>query len=125
MEDSALDQKPSVLVIDRSEETREVLQTALNLRGVRTFTAKHTAEGIELNYQYKPKVIIYDLDTENDYPEGVIPSFGAGCNDKNVHLILLGTFPGCRPLIPGSEFMSKPYHYGPLIRRIEQLVRAA
>jgi len=36
----------SVLIIDRSEGTREVLQTALNRRGVRTFTAKHASDGV-------------------------------------------------------------------------------
>ncbi len=64
MEGGALDHKPSVLIVDRSEETREVLQTALNRRGVQTYTAKHASEGVVLGRRHHPNLIILDLETD-------------------------------------------------------------
>jgi DNA-binding response OmpR family regulator len=124
MEDNNLDQKPSVLIVDRSEETREVLQTALNLHGVKTFAAKHTAEGVELSWKYRPDLIVFDLDVENVDSEGIFPSFWSGQDGNNVPIILLGTFRRGNSDVPGREFVSKPYHFKPLIRRIEELLKS-
>lgn len=124
MEDGTLDTNRSVLVVDRSEDTREVLQTALTRRGVRTFTARHASEGAELGRRHHPDLIVLDLEIDDVNLEGSTPTFWAGREDNNVPIILLGTLRRNRPHIPGSEFVSKPYHYGPLIRRIEELLKS-
>jgi len=117
-----LDRQQSVLIVDRSEETREVLQTALNRRGVRTFTAKHASEGVELDKLHSPDLIVYDLEADDVNMERFGPSLWAQSQDSNTPIILLGNLRGSRPQIPGCEFVSKPYHYGPLIRRIEEML---
>jgi DNA-binding response OmpR family regulator len=122
MEDDILEQRRSVLIVDRSEETREVLQTALNRRGVQTFAAKHASEGVELDRRHHPDLIVLDLEVDDVDQEHGTPPFWADWADNNTPLILLGNLRRNRPQIPGSEFVSKPYHYGPLIRRIEEIL---
>jgi DNA-binding response OmpR family regulator len=120
-----LDRQQSVLIVDRSEETREVLQTVLNRRGVRTFTAKHASEGVKLDKLHSPDLIVFDLETDDVNIERSHPYSRAQGKDSNTPIILLGNLRGSRPQIPGCEFVSKPYHYGPLIRRIEEMLGSA
>jgi DNA-binding response OmpR family regulator len=122
MEGDILEQRRSVLIVDRSEETREVLQTALNRRGVRTFTASHAADGVELGQRHHPDLIVLDLEVDDVDQEQCTPLFWASRGDNNIPIILLGNLRRNQPHIPGSEFVSKPYHYGPLIRRIEEIL---
>ena len=122
MEGHSLDHKPSVLIVDRSEETREVLQTALNRRGVRTYTAKHASEGVELGRRHCPNLIVLDLEIDDINLEHAKEPFWADLGDNNIPIILLGNLRRNQPHIPGSEFVSKPYLYGPLIRRIEEIL---
>jgi CheY-like chemotaxis protein len=121
-EGDILEQRRSVLIVDRSEETREVLQTALNRRGVRTFTASHAADGVELGQRHHPNLIVFDLEIGDGNLDDIMPPVWARPEDNNFHIILLGTLRRNCPQIPGSEFVSKPYHYGPLIRRIEEIL---
>jgi DNA-binding response OmpR family regulator len=127
MEGDALDQKPSVLIVDRSEETREVLETALNRRGVQTYTAKRASEGVELGRRHCPNLIVLDLEID-DFNDDISlehakAPFWANLGDNNVPIILLGNLRRNQPPIPGSEFVAKPYHFGPLIRRIEEILK--
>ena len=120
----------SVLVVDRSEETRELLQTALERRGVRTLTAGRTEIALELARRHQPDLIVLDLESDDTpFAAGVPPAFvssakplAASAPEYRPHLVLLGNLRGWRSRLPEGEFVSKPYHYGPLIRKIEELL---
>jgi hypothetical protein len=121
-----------VLIVDRSEETREVLQTALERRGVRTLAAGRTEAGWELARRHHPELIVLDLDdTPGCLPveqqlapvEGEAEAAAEGA--YRPRLVLLGNLRGWRELLPDGEFVPKPYHYGPLIRKIEELLASA
>jgi DNA-binding NtrC family response regulator len=103
----------SVLIVDRSQETREVLQTVLERRGVRTLAAGRAEMGLALAREHRPDLVVLDLETEG------VP---AGQFSDQPRLILLGSM--CRRAArPRSgQFVAKPYHYGPLIRKIEELL---
>ena len=60
-----MDGQPSVLIVDRSEETREVLQTVLERRGVRTLAAGRTAAGLDLARRHQPDLIVLDLELDD------------------------------------------------------------
>ena len=67
----------SVLIVDPSEETREVLQTALERRGVRILATGQVKRGRELAQRHQPDLIV--LDVESACGAGVPPAFpGAG-----------------------------------------------
>ncbi|MEN6459261.1 MAG: hypothetical protein ABFC63_10050 [Thermoguttaceae bacterium] len=126
----------SVLVVDRSEESREVLQTVLERRGVRTMTASKADAGVQLAKRHHPELIVLDLESVGDgiaplCRAGILPSSDeteatapASQPDYQPQLVLLGSLRGWRDRVPGGEFVAKPYHYGPLIRKIEELLEA-
>jgi hypothetical protein len=121
----ALNGSLSVLIVDRSEETREVLQTALERRGVRTLTTGRTDAGLRLAQQHHPDLIVLDLELDDAPAEqfsntsSPVPSEAA---DYRPRMVLLGNLRGWRDRLPEGEFVSKPYHYGPLVRKIEELL---
>jgi CheY-like chemotaxis protein len=123
-EGSALNGQRSVVIVDQSEETREVLQTALARRGVRTLATGRAAEGMELVRRHQPDLVVLDLEVEDMPAEGFgdcgaaeTPSLRGG-----PRYVLLGSLRRQGSLAPGGEFVAKPYHYGLLMRRIEELL---
>jgi DNA-binding response OmpR family regulator len=121
MEGDAVTAQCSVLIVDQSEENREVLRTVLERHGVTTLTASRPQEGAVLARHHRPEVIV--LDTEYTLSDlDVI----CGVNSENrgyseSSIILLGKLRRNKSAAR-SEFFSKPYHYGPLIRRIEEIL---
>jgi CheY-like chemotaxis protein len=121
------------LIVDQSEETREVLQTALARRGVRTLATGRAAEGMELVRRHQPDLVVLDLEVDDMPAEG----FGdCGTDELSANsragetpapqsgprYVLLGSLRRQENLAPGGEFVAKPYHYGLLMRRIEELL---
>jgi len=114
----------SVLIVDQSEETREVLQTALERRGVRTLATGRAEKGLELARQHQPDLVVLDLEID-DMPADGFPLGGVKQTPATPYeprLILLGSLRRQGSRLPGGEFVAKPYHYGLLIRRIEELL---
>jgi len=120
----ALASPPSVLIVDPSEETREVLKTALERRGLRILAASRTRQGLELARFHRPDLVVLDLESPGPGPKDTYDRFAREVSERPTHLILLGS---CRlpDRSPGPEFVRKPYHYGPLVRRIEELLGVA
>jgi DNA-binding response OmpR family regulator len=110
----ALNGQRSVLIVDRSEETREVLQTVLERRGVRTLSAGRAEKGLELARRHHPDLVVLDLEMDDMPAE----QFSV-CQPR---LVLLGSLRRQGNALPGGEFVAKPYHYGLLIRKIEELL---
>lgn len=125
MEGVNLDQDRSVLIVDRSEETREVLRTALERRGMRIFAASRVQRGLELARRHQPDLIVLDLEVDDSAPEEICAPFAEHAQGHHTPMVILGNL---RRLSDDSqdgkagEVVSKPYHYGPLIRKIEELL---
>jgi hypothetical protein len=127
----ALNGQRSVLIVDQSEETREVLQTVLERRGVRTLAAGGAEKALELARRHHPDLVVLDLEMDNMPTEqfcgaGVSPTdCRAGETSSPQYqpqFVLLGNLRRQGNDLPGSEFVAKPYQYGPLIRKIEELL---
>jgi DNA-binding response OmpR family regulator len=112
----------SVLVVDRSEETREVLRTALERRGVRILSASRAQRGLEMARQHRPDLIVLDLEWDNSAPEEICAPFARESQARQTPLVMLGSLRHSGGELPAGEFVPKPYHYGPLIHRIEELL---
>lgn len=116
--------KRSVLIVDRSEETREVLKTALERRGLRILAAGEARRGLELAREHHPDLIVLDLEVDQLPPAEVCGPFSEQSEADRTPLVVLGS---CRRGLFGrlcGEFVSKPYHFGPLVRKIEELLEA-
>jgi CheY-like chemotaxis protein len=156
--------KSSVLIIDRSAESREVLKMALERRGMRIFEAAGAEDGLRLARQHRLDLIVLDLegigpsddapidavsaeiapiatassDTVNHasditmaittaaIPRTTADDFAAAIQNSAVPtpMVLLGVARRRATLPPerANQFVAKPYHYGPLILKIEQLL---
>lgn len=123
-EGPGLNQPKSVLIVDRSEETREVLATVLGRRGVRTLSAAGGPQGLRLARQHHPDLIVLDLEVVEGAVEsgGLSAEFAHQSRVDRAPLVLLGTARRSHPPLSEGEFVSKPYHYAPLIRKIEELL---
>jgi CheY-like chemotaxis protein len=115
-----VDRQPSVLIVDESEDTREVLQTALERRGWRTLAASGCREGVALARRHRPDLIVVDLETDDAAAEGLGDAAASPGRADGPVVILLGSVRPARGRFARGEFLSKPYHYGALIRRIEE-----
>jgi len=120
----ALDICRSVLIVDASDETRYVLQTALEHRGVRTMVASQAKQGLAMAQQYHPALIVLDLEIDAGGPEQVAAPFADQSRTDHASLVLLGSVRRRQPP-PQGEYITKPYHFAPLIRRIEEILSAS
>ncbi len=114
----------SVLVIDPSEETREVLRTAFARRGTQFLEASQAEQGLDLARRHQPTVIVLDADLKASWPASLADGYDEQSQRHHTPLVLLGTARRQRGR-PAGEFVAKPYHYAPLIRKIEQLLEQA
>jgi DNA-binding response OmpR family regulator len=113
-----------VLVVDPLEETREVLRTSLERRGVRILAASKPEQGLALARQYRPDLIVLDLECQTG--EGhASDELAAESLADETPLLVLGSVRRSAASAPSCQFVSKPYHYGPLIRKIEALLEQA
>ena len=112
----------SVLIVDRSEETREVLQTVLERRGVRTLAAGRAEKGLELARRHHPDLVVLDLELDDMPAEEFCGAGETPALQYQPQFVLLGSLRRQGNCLPEGEFVAKPYQYGPLIRRIEELL---
>ena len=116
-------QPPDVLIVDKSPENREVLRTMLRRDGVRTVEAPDAVAGLVLAKSSHPRVLVLDTDTIDLSDPGVCDDFGDEANKEDCAIVVLGRIRRPNEALTPSEVVPKPYHYGPLIRRIEELLR--
>jgi DNA-binding response OmpR family regulator len=114
----------SVLIVDDHEDAREVLRTALARRGVKTLEAARVDAGLSLARQYRPDVIVLSMESEYD-DSALRGELEAQSRAADTRLILLGKMPRRASHEPADEFIAKPYHYAPLVRKIEELLTVA
>ena len=113
--------KPSVLIVDQSAETREVLRTALEKEGIKIWEATRADRGLELVRQHHPQVIVLDVEIADRASAEVRAGFSS-TEAQPIPIVLLGAAGPVTQNFPNGQYVAKPYHYGPLIRKIEGLL---
>ena len=122
MEGTVLENPHRVLIVDGSEESREVFHTVLSRRGLSTYTACEADQGLALARQHQPDLVVLDLDIDDSSVEALSEPLAGADTGEPIPIVLLGGVRRHSSRFPGGEFFAKPYHYGPLIRRIEELL---
>ncbi len=116
-------QPSAVLIVDRSDESRDVLRTALEHRGLRVFEATDAADGLALARRHRPDLIVLDLEISPTSDDDSAPAdLATLAQGEETPLVLLGSARR-RTTAPAGQVVAKPYHYRPLILKIEQLLR--
>jgi two-component system cell cycle response regulator DivK len=111
-----------VLIVDRSEETREVLRTALGRQGIKTLATPRPRKGLALAREHHPDLIVLDLEVSKSTPEEAYRSFAGDEEVNQTPTLLLGTVKRGDSRQTDGDFVAKPYHYGALIRKIEEML---
>ena len=114
--------RSSILIVDESEETREVLRTALARPGMQIYEAARADEGLRIAEQYHPDVVVLDAETGAASGDAVTKRLSHEMDSRSAPVVLLGSLRRIKRSFPAGQFVSKPYHYGPLIRKIEELL---
>ena len=114
--------RQSVLIVDRLPETREVLRTVLECRGWHIIEADAPNQGAEMVRTHHPDLVVLDLETDpipSDYDcQAVVQA----SDESSTPIVMLGNVRRDAPPTSSQAVLRKPYHYGPLIRKIEELL---
>jgi CheY-like chemotaxis protein len=113
-----------VLIVDESAESREILSALLARHGASTIEAHCPNEAAELADRLRPNLILFDADSDHTNSAAATRSLKDAANRIGTPIVILGTVQNARKLPPSDQFFAKPYHYGPLIRKIEDLLAA-
>jgi len=116
---------PSVLIIDQSDDTRDVLRTILQRRGVSVLEAEAASSGVELAQRHHPEVIVMDVETVPAQDTASRSQLDTETETQHSQLLVLGKVRRDSQTLRNGEFVSKPYHYGPLVRKIEQFIESS
>ncbi len=119
----------SVLIVDQSEESRDVIRTILEPRGINVLEAKAAGSGLRLLREQHPNVVVLDLELADYESDEIQVAFEDESRRNATSLVMLGKVTrvdGSQPQATATNaphVIPKPYHYGPLIRTIEQLLQ--
>lgn len=111
-----------VLIVDRSRESRDVLSSLLTRHGAEVLEARETSRGAQLAALAQPDLIVVDVEARSGVCEDSAARLVAAAARNDAPIVVLGTYKRSASPLPTSEFVTKPYQYSALIRRIEELL---
>ena len=122
MEEARLIPSCRVLIVDESPESREVLRTLLEREGAQALEAVRPEQAVAVHDEDRPDLILLDLDSDNSRDGLAARSLGDSAGRTDTPIVGLGAVKQQSAWTSGGEFVTKPYHYAPLIRRIEAML---
>ncbi len=125
VENPSLHPRRTVLIVDQSAETREVLRTALEGERTHVLETHRADRGLEMLRRHRPNLVVLDLELDGAAADSLAADFNAETEASETPVLMLGGARRMRHVRPGWQFMDKPYHYAPLIRKIEALLEGA
>jgi len=117
-------QARTVLIIDQSEDSRQVLRTALERRGFEIIETRTAGDGLELVRSCHPQLVVLDLEAVPLDDPSIRVEIDLETEISQTPIVILGNIHKNEAILPHCSIVQKPYHYGPLIRKIEQIVAA-
>jgi DNA-binding response OmpR family regulator len=117
VKDLAVGAAHRVLVVDGLAETEEVLRAVLEPRGMQVDRVRGDGAG-QMTATSRPSVVVLHVEegpAQAQYGWDDVPRILIGATKES----------GTAHNAPDEHFLQKPFHYGELIRAIEQLLAAA
>jgi len=111
--------------VDASQESREVLRLLLELRGATTIETDRPEEGARLAARLHPNLIILDAESDRSPTGEPTNDLRKVASRNDTPIVILGKVRQLGGPLPPDQIVAKPYHYGPLIRKINGLLAAA
>lgn len=116
---------PRVLIVDESADSREVLSMLLARSGATTICARQAKQAIELAGHEQLDLIVFDAETDRTESGSCVDDLKAVASRNGTPIVILGTVRSAKKRPTSAQFIAKPYHYGQLIHKIEDLLAAA
>jgi len=114
--------KARVLIVDASRESREILRTLLDRQGTEIFETAHVWAAGAIADREQLDLIVCDADSDQSPTNEAVRELARQASRSAIPIVVLGTVRrDFRPL-SGGNLVSKPYHYAPLLRKIEDLL---
>jgi DNA-binding response OmpR family regulator len=116
---------PRILIVDESADSREVLSTLLARHGATTIEARRPKQAIALADQEPVDLIVFDAESDRSDSGSGADDLKAAASRNGTPIVILGTVRNRKKRPEEGQFLAKPYHYGQLINKIENLLDAA
>jgi CheY-like chemotaxis protein len=113
------------LIVDRSEESREVLRTMLERGGAEIWEASEASAGLAMAEANHPHVIVLDLEGAAEDRAATYGGYVEQSERSSASLVVLGSIRRTPGAVRPGHILSKPYHFAPLIHTIEMLLAQA
>ncbi len=114
-----------VLIVDSSTESRDILRTLLERQGTETLEATAATQATEILELQQPDLVVYNAECDPNPDQVETRSLGHTASRNDTPIVVLGTTKRQLSPLPTGHLVTKPYHYAPLIRRIEGLLRSS
>ena len=111
-----------VLVVDQSDDTRNVLRTVLERQGIEFLEALTASDGLKLLRQHRPNVVVLDLESDATESAKLQAEYGRELAAQQAQMVILGNLQHVETAKSVHRFL-KPYHYRCLVQEIERLVQ--
>lgn len=111
----------SVLIVDDSRDSREVLKAVLELRGWNIIEADDASDGLQKADEFHPDVIVLDAEARTTGDADLQASYDDASRRNNASLLVIGQARFNGSSDARHRVVAKPYHYAPLVRTIDEL----
>ena len=122
------DQKQKIIVVDDDPDIRRLVETVLERDGFIVDTAAAGAEFFKKLPQYKPDLVVLDLQLPDEDGFGIIKKLRANPNTANLPVVMLTVQSVDSYKIAGLEigaddYIVKPFNQGEFVARIRAVLR--
>lgn len=114
--------KARVLIVDASRESRDILRTLLNRQGTEILETSQIQAAGTITDREQPDLIVCDSDSDLTPDNTATRELALLASRSAIPIVVLGTVRRDFKALTDGDLVSKPYHYGPLIRKIEGLL---
>lgn len=120
-------ERPTILVVDDSEQTRVMLTGYLEAQNFRVLTAVNGREGLELAQQHRPQLIVMDLVMPEKDGHEALDALAASSDTQEIPVIIISG-KGSRldqvlSYDKGAYFyLEKPFDLKLIVQRARELI---
>jgi len=114
-----------VLIVDESADSRDVLRTLLERRGATTLEARRPEQALVVADAFCPHLIVLDAESDHSACGAATNRLREAARRMDAPIVILGTVRDMGGGPSSGQFVPKPYQYGQLIRKIDDLLAAA
>jgi DNA-binding NtrC family response regulator len=101
---------------------REVLRFALERRGMEILEAEQAETGLDLLRRSHPDLVVLDLNVTDDEEQAMFDEFDRAAESHAGRMVILGKLEMPCELSQDRAFVAKPYHFAPLVHKIEEIL---